>query len=120
MRVKESAVDGATQEQIAELLQIPQPTYAKYESANRQHGRLLPHDLVAPFCRACGCSVAWLISGVANTPLSEHARLPAADQDVGANPGAIIDSGRECKQPLVEIHAAARTSLAAMTCNNGK
>ena len=88
MRVKEARRrTGLTQEQIAELLQIPQPTYAKYESANRQHGRLLPHDLVAPFCRACGCSVAWLISGVANTPLSEHARLPAADQDVGANRG---------------------------------
>ena len=88
MRVKEARRrTGLTQEQIAELLQIPQPTYAKYESANRQHGRLLPHDLVAPFCRACGCSVAWLISGVANTALSEHARFPAPDQDVGANLG---------------------------------
>jgi transcriptional regulator with XRE-family HTH domain len=72
LRVKEARRrSGLTQKQIAELLKVPQPSYAKYEST--QHSRLLPHDLVAPFCQICACSIAWLISGVDDAPLSQHA-----------------------------------------------
>ena len=73
LRVKEArSRTGLTQVQIAELLQIPQQTYAKYESL--QHSRLLPHDLVEPFCRACACSIEWIISGADDTSLASTRR----------------------------------------------
>jgi DNA-binding transcriptional regulator YiaG len=47
-----------SQEQIAHVLQVPQPTYSKYEGRS-----LMPHRYMWTFCLACGVSVEWLVTG---------------------------------------------------------
>jgi DNA-binding XRE family transcriptional regulator len=47
-----------SQEQIAHVLQVPQPTYSKYEGRS-----LMPHRYMWTFCLTCGVSVEWLVTG---------------------------------------------------------
>jgi DNA-binding XRE family transcriptional regulator len=46
---------GYTQEEIALLLNVPQDKYKHYERRS-----FLPHHLVASFCVATRCEIAWL------------------------------------------------------------
>jgi hypothetical protein len=48
----------STQEEIAEVLGMPQPKYSKYETRS-----LMPHQLLPRFCKACGVTMEWLIAG---------------------------------------------------------
>ena len=46
-----------TQEDLCEVLGMPQPKYSKYETRS-----LMPHQLIQRFCMACGVSMEWLIA----------------------------------------------------------
>src|SRR5262245_23818872 len=57
----------STQQQISDLLGIPQSKYHKYESRS-----YMPHDLVHRFCLACGVDIYWLFTGQNRSAVSEE------------------------------------------------
>lgn len=59
-----------TQDEIAEVLGMSQPKYAKYEKRTP-----LPHYLVPRFCLACRIDHAWLFTGKGKGPMMPVARL---------------------------------------------
>ena len=55
---------GFTQETMARLLHISQPTYSKYEGGRgNDPASMLPHRMMLDFCDICRVSVEWLLSG---------------------------------------------------------
>lgn len=57
---------GYTQEELAMLLNITQPTYSKYEGTRRgdsEGSTLMPHDMLLKFCLICHVSIEWLLAG---------------------------------------------------------
>ena len=51
---------GLTQTDMASLLGVSQPTYAKYETRNT----MVPLYLIKRFCLACDVTIDWLVTGV--------------------------------------------------------
>jgi ribosome-binding protein aMBF1 (putative translation factor) len=63
-RVKEAReAMGWTQAVMADSLEIPLERYKKYE-----HRSLLPHHLVAKFCKLTGCDIHYLMTGERRSP----------------------------------------------------
>lgn len=63
-----------TQDEIAEVLGMSQPKYAKYEKRTP-----LPHYLIPRFCLACRIDHAWLFTGKGKGPMMPVARLTGGE-----------------------------------------
>lgn len=64
-RVKEARENaGFTQETMARLLKVSQPTYSKYEGGRGADApSLMPHYMLSDFATICRVSVDWLLTG---------------------------------------------------------
>ncbi|BAQ16952.1 helix-turn-helix domain-containing protein [Methyloceanibacter caenitepidi] len=64
-RVKQARKEsGYTQDQMARLLRLTQPTYSKYESGRGEDApSLLPQHLIQDFCLICRVNIEWLVTG---------------------------------------------------------